>query len=122
VHKTLERYGYRVLEAGSCAEAIEVVATTERAIDLLFTDVILPDGTGTALASRLRPEHPEMEVLFTSGYAGDALADRGTLDLETHFLQKPYSVAVLAARVRDLLDGKGGAQGGGGWGDTDGLP
>ena len=73
-------------------------------MDLLVTDVVLPDLNGPALAERVRELLPELPVLFTSGYSGTVLARHGVLHPGIEFLPKPYSGDALARRVRELLD------------------
>lgn len=102
----LERLGYRVLAANSPTQAIEVSGSFPDAIDLLVSDVVMPGMNGRDLAWRLQADRPTLRRLFVSGYTADIIADRGgVIDDPTHFLQKPFSVASLAARVRAVLDG-----------------
>jgi DNA-binding response OmpR family regulator len=78
----------------------------EGGVDLLFTDVVLPSGMlGNVLADRARAIRPELKILFTTGYARNALDHRGRLDPGVELITKPFSFAELAARIRDLLDG-----------------
>ena len=73
-------------------------------IDLLFTDVIMPNMNGCELATRLTAMRPGVKVLYASGYAEDVIARHGALDASESFIAKPYPPAVLAARVREILD------------------
>ena len=100
----LERFGYRVLTAGTPSEAIQVFTTHKGHVHLLVTDVVMPEMNGRELAARLRESHPELKALFVSGYSASALAPRGVLDEGVHFLQKPFSLEDLASSVRHALD------------------
>ncbi|MBS7539582.1 PAS domain S-box protein [Ancylobacter lacus] len=107
--EVLRELGYRVLEAEDGAAALRLLDRTGR-IDLLFTDVVLPGGmTGADLAERARKMRPGLKVLFTTGYARNAIVHHGRLDPGVELITKPFGYADLAARVRDLLDGLAGA-------------
>ena len=99
VRETLELQGYGVLAAASAADALALVTEHELAVDLVVTDVDLRGTTGPELAERLAARMPGLRVLFTSGYGEDPVAREGAA-----FLEKPFSTAVLAERVRTLLD------------------
>ena len=101
----LQRMGYTVLEAGSGPEALEI-ADRESPIDLLLTDVVMPKMSGRELAERLREIQPGTLVLFASGYTANAIVHHGVLDAGIEFLPKPFSIAVLNARIRQLLDAR----------------
>jgi two-component system cell cycle sensor histidine kinase/response regulator CckA len=103
VRKALERYGYRVLTAGTPNEAIELARITGDRIHLLISDVVLPQMSGRALADRILPSKPETRLLFMSGYTDDAIVHHGVLDEGTPFLQKPFSPQALARKVRQVL-------------------
>ena len=100
----LERFGYKVLTAGTPSEAIHLFQTHEGRVHLLVTDVVMPEMNGRELAARLRETRPELKALFVSGYSASALAPRGVLDEGVHFLQKPFSLEDLASSVREALD------------------
>jgi DNA-binding NtrC family response regulator len=104
VTAVLERCGYRVLAAGLPSEALQVVARYKTRIDLLITDVVLPEMNGKALKERVAELHPHIGVLFMSGYATSAIIHRGILEKDVHFIQKPFSVNSLANKVREVLD------------------
>jgi len=107
--RALEASGYTVLHAGSPLEAIEIAAQYPGRIDLLLTDVMMPDITGRQLADRLTASRPGIAVLYMSGYAEDAIVHHGRLDPDTAFLQKPFSPDTLSHAVRAVLDGQGHA-------------
>jgi CheY-like chemotaxis protein len=100
----LERYGYRVLEADTPSSALRVVAEHGPSIDLVVTDVVLPEMNGRELVGQLSSRIPGIPALFMSGYAEDAVAHGGVLDADVPFLPKPFSPGELAQAVRELLD------------------
>jgi two-component system, cell cycle sensor histidine kinase and response regulator CckA len=99
---SLQRYGYRVLPCRSGLEAITLAA--QERIDLAVTDVVMPEMSGRELAERLQATTPSLRILFVSGYADDAVVRHGVLDSSMEYLQKPFTPATLAARVREVLD------------------
>ena len=101
----LTRGGYRVLSAGSGAEALTLWNTHGRDVDLLFTDLVMPDGiSGLQLAALLLERRPGLKVLFTSGYSTDFVGGERPLHEGVNFLQKPYTLVNLATTVRARLD------------------
>jgi two-component system, cell cycle sensor histidine kinase and response regulator CckA len=104
VAETIESYGYTVLQASRGAEAIEIAAEHAGAIDLLLTDVVMPEMNGRELAELLVAEYPDLRVLFTSGYPADAVLRRGIAMAEAAFIEKPYPMEALAIKVREVLD------------------
>jgi two-component system cell cycle sensor histidine kinase/response regulator CckA len=101
---SLRLAGYRVLAADSGDAALVAAGTHDGAIDLLLTDVVMPQMSGTELADRLLRIRPTIRVLYTSGYTQDLLVTRGVDGSSVAFLQKPYSPAALARHVRQVLD------------------
>ncbi len=101
----LEMLGYQVLTATSGAVAVELSDRYEHVIDVLMTDVVMPKMDGRELADLLRKKRPDIEVLFTSGYSEDLMADRGIIDGVIHFIAKPYTIEQLAEKMRVVLDG-----------------
>jgi CheY-like chemotaxis protein len=99
----LQASGYSVLEAGSGADALEVIRRYEGTIDLLLIDVVLPGMNGRELAVRVGQALPGVKVLYTSGYANDAILRHGALDDDSLFLSKPYSPTELREKVREVL-------------------
>jgi CheY-like chemotaxis protein len=96
--------GYTVLAAHSPVEAIRVAGEHAAEIHLVMTDVVMPEMNGRDLATKLLALYPNLKRLFASGYTADVIAQNGVLDEGVHFLQKPFSVHDLAAKVRDALD------------------
>ncbi|HVB32052.1 MAG TPA: response regulator, partial [Gemmatimonadaceae bacterium] len=103
--RILTSAGYTVLAAGDGAEALQLLAQHRTPVHLLLTDVVLPGISGRELAAKVESTHPEVRVLYTSGYTDDTILRHGVLDSVTHFLGKPYTVAELTQRVREVLDG-----------------
>jgi len=104
--RVLEGQGYRVLEAANGVEALRVAAGHAGRIDLLLTDVVMPQMGGRELADRLRVGRPGIKVLFTSGYTNDSVVRHGVTDHSVPFLQKPFVPSSLARKVRAVLDGE----------------
>ncbi len=100
----LKRLGYKVLQAPNGAEAIAVAQGYVERIDLLLTDVVMPGMNGRELATQLVPHHPEIKVLFTSGYTDNVIVRHGVLDKGVSFIGKPYTPLALARKVRKVLD------------------
>lgn len=100
----LEQYGYRVLKASDGEEALSLAAAHVGRIDLLVTDVVMPGMSGLQLAEAMCIRLPQMKVLYLSGYTDDAVARHGVSFSDMAFLQKPFTPAVLAAKVRAVLD------------------
>ena len=99
----LERLGYAVLPATSPREAVKLAETHSGDIQLLMTDVIMPEMNGRDLAAKLQALDPDLKCLFMSGYAADVIVDHGVLAAGVHFIQKPFSMRGLAAKIRDVL-------------------
>ena len=107
--QSLRSLGYRVIEAADGAAALALLESANGTIDLLFTDIVLPGGmTGATVAERAREIQPGLKVLFTTGYARNAIVHHGRVDPGVELLSKPFSYSDLAARVRELLDSRGG--------------
>ena len=99
----LQRLGYSVLAANTPGEAIRLAATFEGRIQLLLTDVIMPQMNGRDLAQQLMANQPELKCLFMSGYTADVISQHGVLDDGVYFIQKPFSTSELAATIRKVL-------------------
>jgi CheY-like chemotaxis protein len=104
VSSALEKRGYRILTANDGIEALEVATSARTKVDLLVTDVVMPRLGGRDLVNRLLQHHPQVKVLYMSGYAENSLAHRGELPRGLNFIQKPYQPDELAARIREILD------------------
>ena len=102
--RALRRQGYVVLEAGHGVEALEVKAAHPGVIDLVVSDVVMPEMDGPTLLKELRRDNPDLKFVFMSGYTDDALA---TLDSgeEFAFLQKPFQLAELVSKVKEVIQG-----------------
>jgi CheY-like chemotaxis protein len=101
--ETLADLGYSVLIAGRPSEALKAAQAHAGEIQLLITDVVMPEMNGKDLAARLAESRPGMRCLFVSGYTADVIATRGVLDEGVRFLQKPFSRRDLAVKVREAL-------------------
>ncbi len=100
----LEKAGYTVLEATSVEGAIRLAEESQRKIDLLLTDVVMPGMDGHELAHLLTASCPALKVLYMSGYTDDVIVHRGVLNRGTALLQKPFGRSVLLGKIRDVLD------------------
>ena len=100
----LERHGYEVITAGTPSEAIRIARSHGQPIDLLITDVVMPEMNGRDLVEQALAHHPGLAHVFMSGYTADVIAHQGVLDEGVDFIQKPFSAANLAAKVREVLD------------------
>jgi len=95
--------GYRVLTAANASEATEIAAAATAPIDLLLTDVVMPGVSGADLAHRLLRQHPEMRILYMSGYSDSLIFRYGVLQERAAFLRKPFSAEILERRVEELI-------------------
>jgi PAS domain S-box-containing protein len=100
----LHQLGYRVLEASSGGEALRIAGEHPGDIHLLLTDVVMPDMSGKALADQLSALRPGLRVLYISGYTGNTIVHHGVIAENIDLLEKPFSMASLAQRVRAALD------------------
>ncbi|NTW49265.1 MAG: response regulator, partial [Chlorobiales bacterium] len=100
----LEQLGYTVLAANAPSEAIRIANEFKSKIHLLITDVIMPEMNGRELAQRLFEILPDLKCLYMSGYTADIIASRGVPDEQVRFLQKPFYMKDLAAKIREALD------------------
>ena len=104
IRRELEPRGYMILLAANAEDAMAIGATHRGPIDLLLTDVIMPDLRGPELAQRIRNRRPEMKVLFMSGFLSPDAAELSSLRPGDAFLGKPFARDALPAKVRELLD------------------
>lgn len=100
----LLRFGYKVLPAGSIAQARDVLSTYGGEIHLLITDVILPDGNGKELYEQFATLRPNLRVLYMSGYTSDVISHHGVLPEGVQFIQKPFNLKGFAQKVREVLE------------------
>jgi len=107
VAAALRAYGYRVIQAMDADEAVLVCERNRGRVDLLLTDVVMPNQSGKELASRLGEICPRIGVLFMSGYADGEVMRHGFSAKGASFLQKPFSAEQLALKVREILTTKG---------------
>lgn len=101
----LQREGYRVLSAPGGGEALALLDSNPGPVHLLLTDVIMSGMDGRELFRQVAGRHPGLRVIFMSGYTDDVVADRGVIDGSVHFVQKPFAVAALTQKVRDVIGG-----------------
>jgi len=101
--RLLRRHGYRVREAESAARALELL---DVGVDLLLTDVVMPDTDGFSLGAEARRRQPGLRMLFTSGYTDDRVAPHGDAAGDVAFLPKPFTQALLLRKVREVLDAR----------------
>jgi len=95
--------GYAVIAAGIPGEAIRLAREHKGQIDLLMTDVVMPEMNGRDLAARLVSRFPRIKCLFMSGYTANVIAQHGVLEEGVHFVQKPFTDEDLATKVREAL-------------------
>jgi PAS domain S-box-containing protein len=100
----LETYGYSVLVASNGREGLRVGSEFQGGIDLVITDVIMPQMSGREMAEGLRTIRPDTRVLFMSGFTDDAIVHHGVLEERVFFIQKPFSPEALASKAREVLD------------------
>lgn len=104
--RVLEGLGYTVLTASSPEEALRIAQTRRDRIDLMLTDVVMPQMNGRELAERLAAIKPGLKCIFMSGYTGDVIARHGVLEKGLRFIEKPFSIDTLSQKVREALDDK----------------
>ena len=102
----LETCGYRVVEASDGIEALSIFKTQRQEIDLLMTDVVMPQMSGRELAEKITCLRPDIRLLFTSGYTDDAVIRQGIVTEDMNFIQKPFTFEELSKKIRELLDAK----------------
>jgi two-component system, cell cycle sensor histidine kinase and response regulator CckA len=102
--RTLRNKGYKVIEARSGEAALVIMGQDGEPIDLLITDVVMPEMDGPALVEEVRLRRPDMKVIFISGYAESAFRQQASDGSMLHFLAKPFSLKQLATKVKDVLE------------------
>lgn len=103
----LQKYGYKVLGAGTIAEALHFAQKHSNEIQLLITDVIMPEMNGRDLAEKLETIIPRLKCLFMSGYTADVIAHHGVLNTGINFIQKPFSLKDLTTKIRRVIESPG---------------
>ncbi len=106
--RMLEGLNYEALEAATAGQAMDLAQTHTGGIDLVLTDVIMPEMTGPDLAKKLKALYPDLKILFMSGYTADIIAQRGLLAADTNFISKPFSIKELAVKIREVLNHNNG--------------
>jgi DNA-binding NtrC family response regulator len=106
IRKLLDSLGYKVLEAASVREALQIADQHLDSIDLLLTDVIMPGQRGTVLAEGIKNRSQRIKVLFMSGYADERIVHDGILNPGINFISKPITIRKLSEIVRHILDSK----------------
>jgi two-component system cell cycle sensor histidine kinase/response regulator CckA len=104
--RALRNKGYKVLEAKSGEDALAMMSSGDEKIDLMITDVVMPRMDGPALIRQVRKTHPDMKVIFISGYTEDSFRQRLDADSELHFLPKPFNLTQLASKVKEVISGE----------------
>ena len=95
-----------MIAASDGKEALRLAEENAEAIDMMLTDVVMPQMSGRMLAEQIAPLRPDMRVLYMSGYADNAIVHHGALEEGLAFLPKPFTPDALAFKVREILDGK----------------
>jgi two-component system cell cycle sensor histidine kinase/response regulator CckA len=103
--RALRMRGYHVLEAGGGEEALEIVRDPSIQIDLVITDVVMPNMDGPTLVRHVKEMKPGLAVIFMSGYAEEAFRKSEQSSEDIHFLPKPFGLKQLAAKVKEVLSG-----------------
>ena len=105
VRRVLERGGYEVIEASSGLAALELWKEKKTHVDLLLTDMVMPDGiSGRQLAEKLKADNPGLKIIYTTGYSPDLMGKEVALREGVNFLQKPYPPQKLVETVRNGLE------------------
>jgi two-component system cell cycle sensor histidine kinase/response regulator CckA len=105
--RALRMRGYNVLEAGGGEEALEIVKAGDTKIDLVITDVVMPNMDGPTMVRHIKVLKPDLDVIFMSGYAEEAFRRNDQTSEDIHFLPKPFGLKQLAAKVKEVLAGAG---------------
>ena len=95
--------GYSIISASNGSEALELTLQRKNKIDLLLTDVVMPGMSGRTLAAQMMESHPALKILYMSGYTENAIVHHGVLDRGVELIQKPFTIGMLARKVREIL-------------------
>lgn len=101
--RMLEEYGFTVLQASGGEKALSILRREDVSIDLLLTDIVMPEVSGVELADRLERERPGMRILFMTGYAEEAVIGEGILGKNRECIGKPFTQEQIARKVREIL-------------------
>src|SRR4030066_1281540 len=101
--RILSDQGYKVLETGEPLQAVQIFNNYKGKIDLIITDIIMPGMTGLGLVQRIQTTHPDVKVLYISGYTDTSMLHQGVLESDTPFLQKPFTPQTLLKKVREVI-------------------
>lgn len=102
--EVLEYLGYTVIAAATPDELLRCMEDRPERVDLLITDIVMPEMNGRELAERITQANPDVKLLYLSGYSSSEVSSRGLLTTEVHFLDKPCSLSALATKIRKVLD------------------
>ncbi len=102
--RMLRELGLRVLEADGADEALDVFRISQRPIDLVLLDVVMPETDGVKLAKQILAHNPAQRILFMSAHPAEVLAEHGLQDLDVAFLAKPYTMDELLTKVREAME------------------
>lgn len=103
----LEELGYNVIEAANGKEALALAENEKGQIDLLMTDIVMPGMNGRELAEKILKAHPEIKVLYTSGYTENVIVSHGVIEDNINFIGKPYTLQSLGLKIREVLGPSG---------------
>ena len=103
-YRILSEEGYRVLEAESCPEALDVLSQARGRVDLLMVDVVMPDCDGVELGRLVLEEWPDQRILYMSAHPAEILVRHGLESLDVPFLAKPYTRGEVLAKIREALE------------------
>jgi CheY-like chemotaxis protein len=102
--RALQQLGYKVYDACNGVEALDLFRNGNPPMDLVISDVIMPEMGGKELADKLKTIWPNTKILFTSGYTDNHIVHSGTLQAGVNFIHKPYSIESLSIKIREVLD------------------
>lgn len=102
--RMLRELGLRVLEADGAEEALDVFRISQRPIDLVLLDVVMPETHGVELAKQIRAHRPGQRILFMSAHTAEVLAEHGIYDMDVCFIAKPYTMDELLSKVREVME------------------
>jgi len=108
VSEMLRFYGYKVMEAPNAGNALMIFEKYQETIDIVLTDVVMPQMSGLDLIEKILPDYPSTKVLFMSGYTDNVIVEHGLLDKDRNFIQKPFNAKALIQKVREILDNSSG--------------